>query len=74
MKERDWNETRGHRIPVLAHCFNLERGVSADVRLRAGTLAEAWDKVLTKLQCRKDFLRETADTGFTVQWRRLESQ
>ncbi|MCC7304779.1 MAG: hypothetical protein IT558_00810 [Alphaproteobacteria bacterium] len=56
MKTRDWN---GHRIPLIAHAYNIARGVGVDLHIRAASLDEAFEKVAQKLQHHQDFLRKT---------------
>lgn len=50
---------KGYRLPILAHAFDLKRGLGVDVHLRAGTYQEALDRLERKLQCQQSFLRAT---------------
>lgn len=56
MKRGDWN---GHRIPLLAHCFNLSKGLGVDIHVRAANEGEAMQAVSRKLEHNRAFLRRT---------------
>lgn len=56
MKKKDWN---GHKIPVLAHVFNLAKGLGVDLHISAASEREARNKVAEKLTRNKKFLRRT---------------
>lgn len=53
------DDFKGERLPVLAHAFDLKRGLGVDVHLRAGTYSEALERLERKLQCNQAFLRAT---------------
>ena len=56
MKKKDWN---GHKIPVLAHVFNLAKGLGVDLHISAASEHEARSKVAEKLNRNQKFLRRT---------------